>query len=59
MGHALPVGRIIEVTGVDGQGGGGLVGVGIADQQDSEPICQLQIVIPPMVIRTGIWAHVG
>ena len=51
--------RVIEVAGVDGQGGGRFIGLGIADQQDPEPVCQLQIVIPPMVVGTGIWAHWG
>ncbi len=57
MSHPLPIGRIVEMAGVDGQRGGRLVGVGIADQQDPEPVCQLQIVVLPMVIRAGIWAH--
>ncbi len=57
VSHPLPVRRIVEVAGVDGQGGGGLVGVGIADQQDPEPVRQLQIVVLPMVVGTGIWAH--
>ena len=59
MGHALAIRRIVEVAGIHRQGGGGFVGLGITDQQDPEPICQLQIVIPPMVIGTGIWAHWG
>ena len=59
MGHALAIDRVIEVAGVDGQGGGRFIGLGIADQQDPEPVCQLQIVIPPMVVGTGIWAHWG
>ena len=57
MGHPLAVDGIIEMAGVDGQRGGGFVGIRIADQQDPEPVCQLQIVIPPMVIGTGMWAH--
>ncbi|EHI52309.1 hypothetical protein VO71_07775 [Aeromonas salmonicida subsp. smithia] len=57
MSHPLPISRIVEMTGVDCQGSGRFVGVGIADQQDSEPVCQLQIVVLPMVIRAGIWAH--
>ncbi len=59
MGHALAVGRIVEMAGVDRQGGGRFIGLGIADKQNLEPVCQLQIVIPPMVIGTGMWAHLG
>ena len=57
--YGLAIGRIVEVAGIHRQGGGGFVGLGITDQQDPEPVCQLQIVILPMVVGTGIWAHWG
>ena len=59
MGHALAIDGVVEMAGVDGQGGGRFVCLWIADQQDPEPVRQLQIVIQPMVVGTGIWAHWG
>ncbi len=57
MGHPLAVGRIVKMTGIDRQRGGRFVGIGITNQQDPEPVGQLQKMVLPMVIGTGIWAH--
>ncbi|MCV5480381.1 hypothetical protein OFN48_34060, partial [Escherichia coli] len=38
MGHSLPIGGVVKMTGIDRQRGGGFVGVGITNQQDPEPV---------------------
>ncbi len=59
VSHPLPVHRIVKMTGVDRQRCCRFVGFGIANQQDPEPVFQLQIVVLPVVVGTGIWAHWG